>query len=198
MKPNQFFDENAVQKLKEQESPYSPAVFRWVLFAIVLGTVAILFLCLSVTGIPRILPEKVDALSATPTTQTQNLTHTPAPQPSTPVRSESIIPLHGEWYMTTDLQADNLVTPRRTLMINFTSDGSGFSGRYLNIDNDSHFEGHTYLSRGVTLITITQSEGDYYAVYAGRLISDSLLEGTWYDVNGYVGDFRLERSPNPS
>jgi hypothetical protein len=69
MKPNQFFDENAVQKLKEQESPYSPAVFRWVLFAIVLGTMAILFLCLSVTGIPRIFPEEVEALSATPTTQ---------------------------------------------------------------------------------------------------------------------------------
>lgn len=197
MKTDKFFDENAVQKLKEQENPYSPAVFRLVLFAIILGTVAVLLLCLSGIGIPHASPEDAAAVPASPTTQTQNLAHTATTRPSVPTETpQAITPLHGAWYMTTDLQADNLVTPRRTLMISFATDGSGFSGQYLNVDNDSQFEGQTYQSRGVTLITITQFDGDYYAVYGGRLISDHLFEGTWYDVNGYVGDFRMEQTPH--
>lgn len=196
MKTDKFFDENAVQKLKEQENPYSPTVFRLVLFAIIFGTVAVLLLCLSVIGIPKTSPEEAAAVHASPTSQTHNLALTPTTQPSAPADTpETVIPLHGAWYMTTDLQADNLVTPRRTLIINFAGDGSGFSGRYLNVDNDSHFEGQTYQSRGVTLITITQFDGDYYAVYGGRLVSDRLFEGAWYDVNGYAGDFRLEQTP---
>ncbi len=196
MKPDKFFDENAVQKLKEQENPYSPTLFRLVLVAIVLGTLALLFLGLNLIGIPRLLSQEVEAVPASPTSQAHDLTLSPTLQPSVPVTTtpQSVTPLHGAWYMTTDLQADNLVTPRRTLMISFTSEGSRFSGRYLNVDNDSYFEGQTYQSRGVTLLTITQFEGDYYAVYAGQLISDHLFEGTWYDVNGYVGDFRMEQT----
>ena len=109
MKPDKFFDENAVQKLKEQENPYSPTVFRLVLVAIVLGTLVLLFLCLNLIGIPRLLSQEVEAVPASPTSQTHDLTLSPALQPSVPITAtpQSVISLHGAWYMTTDLQADN-------------------------------------------------------------------------------------------
>ncbi len=136
-------------------------------------------------------PRPLLASSPTPTPyRTQAETKAPV---ETDVRKGSGS-LGGVWTLIRDIKLDGVVDPVQILSVRFSAHQTRFVGAFVGIDNDSIFEGETYSARTTTIITFLQYDDTYYAIHSGREIAPGIYEGTWYDVGGGSGDFRLKLS----
>lgn len=101
----------------------------------------------------------------------------------------------GTWKMSIDFNPDGSLPSPTTRLLSTSSHFSRFIASYSSISNDSIFQGETFFdpARTTKLISIVQTGTTYYAIYVGREIAANRFEGTWYDNNGNVGDFRFEQ-----
>ncbi|HWR52402.1 MAG TPA: hypothetical protein VN428_14920 [Bryobacteraceae bacterium] len=104
--------------------------------------------------------------------------------------------LDGIWVPHFDRQLDGAVKDAETATYNIvfkSQDGSSFVGKYA-YGGTGTYQGTLFSAGTTSVISVTYKSGDYYAVWAAKLVSRNEIVGTWHDVAGQSGDFRLIRT----
>ena len=73
-----------------------------------------------------------------------------------------------------------------TYKLDIVMHGDSISGRYIEIDNNSSYQGVRYKNRGKDLISLVQVGGSYVAIHTGILKGNSYV-GIFYDNAGNEG-----------
>ena len=102
--------------------------------------------------------------------------------------------MNGEWLQEFDKKLDGSIPEvERSNRIKISVvNGSNFIARYTT-NNPNTYQGKIYTARTTSIINMVFSSRDYYGVWTGKMISAREIVGTWFDVAGQSGDFKLTR-----
>ena len=109
--------------------------------------------------------------------------------------AESPLVMEGKWLQEFDFKLDgSLVEIERKNKLQISvKEQNKFVARYINLKMPKVYKGTIYTARTNSIINMVFSSRDYFGVWTGKMVSARQIVGTWFDVGGLSGDFKLSR-----
>ena len=103
--------------------------------------------------------------------------------------------MNGKWLQEFDFKLDGLLMGiDRTNKLQITiEENNNFVARYLNLKMPNVYKGKIFSARHNSIVNMIFTSRDYFGAWTGKMISSGEIVGTWIDVAGQSGDFRLTR-----